>query len=333
MFLSEKAFIDLLRGNLSIPDDKIFTGNRYRPIDVTPCVTVNQASEVQVLSQQMPGPEEVIRLEYDVQVWINIWCNTEEQRTNLIDEAETRIFQALANHYTTCARYCDGECDFLEDECATLNITNGRTVKNQCPYPHTYEYCSWFKKNQIIKRTFGINGKQDMDELNLSEPVLRTIIKVDMTYYKIHTIGGRPIERLIVDDGLLESQVKNNESEIFMSNAKIPGVYYRESIEREYFKLSEILGGHFYFVSDIIYEDGNLKYVPQPIVEVHCLKDLSGAVKNLEYTSEKDIQFDRFESDSAQSVLGKSEVESLNGLLVGLEYENGVIGYAQIITQ
>lgn len=203
MFLSEKAFIDLLRGNLSISDDKIFTGNRYRPIDVTPCVTVNQASEVQVLAKQMPGPEEIIRLEYDVQVWINIWCNTEEQRTNLIDEVETRILQALANHYTTCARYDDGECTFLEDECATPNITNGRTAKNQCPYPHTYKYCSWFKKNQIIKNTFAIDGKQDMDELDLAEPVLRTIIKVDMTYYKIHTIGGHPIERLIVDEELL----------------------------------------------------------------------------------------------------------------------------------
>lgn len=203
MFLSEKAFIDLLRGNLSVSDDKIFTGSRYKPIDVTPCVTVNQASEVQVLTKQMPGSEEFIRSEYDVQVWINIWCNTEEQRSTLIEEVETRILQALANHYTTCARYTDGDCTFLEDECATLNITNGRTAKNQCPYPNTYEYCSWFKKNQIIKNTFAIEGNQDMDELDLAQPVLRTIIKVDMTYYKIHTIGGHPIGRLIVDEELL----------------------------------------------------------------------------------------------------------------------------------
>lgn len=203
MFISEKAFIDLLRGNLSVSDDKIFTGNRYKPSDVTPCVTVNQASEVLVSAKQMSGPKEIIRSEYDVQVWINIWCNTEEQRTNLIDEIETRILQALANHYTTCARYNDGDCTFLEDECAALNITNGRTAKNQCPYPHTYKYCSWFKKNQILKSTFAIDGKQDMDELDLAQPVLRTIIKIDMTYYTIHTIGGHPIGNLIVDEELL----------------------------------------------------------------------------------------------------------------------------------
>lgn len=203
MFLPEKAFIDLLRGNLSISDDKIFTGNRYKPSDVTPCVTINQASEVLVSAKQMSSPNEIIKLEYDVQVWINIWCNTEEQRTNLIDEIETRILQALANHYTTCTRYNDGECTFIEGECATLNITNGRTAKNQCPYPNIYDFCSWFKKNQILKNTFAIDGIQDMDELDLAKPILRTIIKVDMTYFKIHTIGGHPIGNLIVDEELL----------------------------------------------------------------------------------------------------------------------------------
>lgn len=118
-----------------------------------------------------------------------------------------------------------------------------------------------------------------------------------------------------------------------MSITRIPGVYYREHVEREYFKLHEVLGNHFYFVSDIIYEDGAVKYLTKPIIEVHCLKDLSGAVKNLNMTSEKEIEFDRFESDSAQSVLGKAEVESLNGLLLGLEFEDHAMKYIQIITQ
>ena len=203
MFPLEKAFIDLLRGNLSISNEKIFTGNRYRPIDVTPCVTVQQASEVQVLTKQIPGPTEVIRSEYDAEVWINVWCNTEEERQSLVEEIETRIFQALANHYTTCDNYVNGDCGFLKDECATLNITNGRTAKNQCPYPYTYEYCSWFQKNQIIKRTFAINGKQEMDELEVSKSVLRTIIKIDATYYKLHEIGGHEIGNLIVNEELL----------------------------------------------------------------------------------------------------------------------------------
>ena len=203
MYALEKAVIDLLRNHLSISNDKIFTGSRYKPSDVTPCVTVNQASEVQVSTRQMPGPEEIIQSEFDVQIWINIWCDTEEERTQLIDEIELRIFQALADHYTACANYNEGECTFLEEDCATLNIINGRTAKNQCPYPHDYHYCSWFKQNRIIRRTFAVNGKQDLDELDLSKPVLRTIIKVDMNYYKLHNIGGHKIGNLIVDEELL----------------------------------------------------------------------------------------------------------------------------------
>ena len=203
MHVLEKAVIDLLRGYLDISNDKIFTGGRYKPIDVSPCVTVQQASEVNLSGNHMPGATESIKLKYDAEVWINVWCDTDEQRDSLVEQIELRIFQALSNHYTTCAKYNEGNCDFLEDECATLNVTNGRTAKNQCPYPNEYGYCNWFKKNQIIKRTFAISGKQKMDELNLSKPILRTLIKLEMNYYKLHEVGGHAIGNLIVDEDLL----------------------------------------------------------------------------------------------------------------------------------
>ncbi|MBR3139706.1 MAG: hypothetical protein IKF11_02410 [Methanobrevibacter sp.] len=302
MHVLEKAFIDLLRNNLSIPDEKIFTGSRYKPIDVTPCITVNQASEVQVSAKQMSGPEEFIRLEYDAEVWINIWCNTEEQRTTLIDEVELRIFQALANHYTTCSRYADGDCTFLEDECATLNITNGRTAKNQCPYPHTYEYCSWFKKNQIIKHTFAIDGKQDMDELDLAKPVLRTIIKVDMTYYQIHIIGGHPIGDLILDDKLFADS-----------------------------NLADVLKDYDYIVMDLTYDDESKDwdYSIIPVEDVTCLADIDGAVKNLVKVG-GDVSFERFKSTSTNPNIGKSEYHSLAGLLVAIVYDDYTVKYANL---
>lgn len=203
MHIIEKALIDLLRNHLSLPNEKIFTGSRYRPIDMSPCVTIQQVSEVQVSTKHIPGSNEIIKSENNVEAWINIWCNTEEQRESLVDEVETRIFQALANHYTTCAKYHDGNCDFLNDECATLNITNGRTAKNQCPYPHTYEYCNWFKKNNILQNKFIISGTQEMDELDLSKPILRSIIKIDANYIKLYNIGGHQIENLLIDEELL----------------------------------------------------------------------------------------------------------------------------------
>ena len=199
----EKAFIDLFRGNISLSNEKIFTGNRYRPVDMSPCITIQQASEVQVSGKQMPGLPEMIRLENNVEIWVNIWCDTEEERNSLIEEVETRILQALANHYTTCAKYDDGHCDFLNNDCATPTITNGHTAKNQCPYPIDYGYSSFFEQNHIIKRTFGITGKQELDELELSKPVLRTIIKLDMNYYKFYNIGGHKTENILIDEELL----------------------------------------------------------------------------------------------------------------------------------
>lgn len=203
MHIIEKALIDLLRNHLSLPNEKIFTGSRYRPIDVSPCITVQQVSDVQNSAKQIPGKEEIIRREYDAEVWINIWVDTEEQRTSLIEQVELRIMQALANHYTTCAKYTGGDCDFLEEECAATTMINGRTAKNQCPYPEEYGYSSWFKENQIIKRSFAITGKQDLDELDLSKPILRTIIKINTTYYKLYNIGGHEIGDITVNEDLL----------------------------------------------------------------------------------------------------------------------------------
>lgn len=203
MHIMEKALIDLLRNHLSLPNDKIFTGNRYRPIDVSPCVIIQQVSEVQVSTKHIPGSNECIKSENNVEVWINIWCDTEEQRNSLIDEVETRIFQALANHYSTCANYINGNCDFLKDECAALNITNGRTAKNQCPYPYTYEYCNWFNQNNILQNKFIISGTDEMDELNLTKPILRSIIKIDANYIKFYSIGGHPIKNILIDEELL----------------------------------------------------------------------------------------------------------------------------------
>ena len=204
MFPTEKAVWDLLNGNVKLDDvDVISLVRRLTSEDETPCITIQQAAEVQLNRQVMPGKHEVIMTRNNVEVWINIWANTEEERNYIINQVEHRINQALANHYTTCANYNQGNCDFLEDACAALNITNGRTAKNQCPYPKDYNYKSWFIQNKIIKNTFIISGRQDMDELNITQPVLRTLIKLDFDYFRTYDLGGQEIKDIIIDEALL----------------------------------------------------------------------------------------------------------------------------------
>ena len=204
LFPMEKAGWDLLNGYIKFNDvDVISLVRRLTSQDETPCITIQQAAEVQLNRDFCHGNHEIIRTENNVEVWINIWANTEEERNSLLNQVETRINQALGNHYTTCVQYNEGNCDFLDDACAALNITNGRTAKNQCPYPKDYNYSSWFIQNKIIKNSFTISGRQDMDELDITQPILRTLIKLDMNYYRTFDIGGHEINDIIIDEELL----------------------------------------------------------------------------------------------------------------------------------
>lgn len=200
----EKAFIDLLRGHLTVQDNKIYTGNRYRPSDITPCVNVSLADE-SIIKQKYVEIDNVqyISKRYSADLWINIWCNTEEQRQTLITEIHNRILKAEANHYSTCTNFnpVNSKCNATMNECETLNTLNGRTNKEQCPNLDNYQ--SFFKQHNIVKRTFSINSVTDLDELDSSETILRTIFKTQMEYYTFYSIGGRTYDSINIREELL----------------------------------------------------------------------------------------------------------------------------------
>lgn len=190
MHVLEKAFIDLLRNHLTISNDKIYTGNRYRPRDITPCVQLLIADEQFIRRRFIHiENEEYVQQRYNAELWINIYCNSEEQRQNLIEEIQLRINQALANHYTTCQNYNNGKCGETMNACEALDSQSHRANKNQCP--NLELYTTFFDKNNISKRTFHINSITDLDELEISESLLRTIFKLEMDYFQYYKIGGR----------------------------------------------------------------------------------------------------------------------------------------------
>lgn len=186
----EKAFIDLLRNNLNISNEKIYTGNRYRAKDITPCVNLLVADETLIRRRYLEKKcKQYIQQEYNAELWINIWCNTEEERTLLTDEIRTRIYQTLANHHTTCAHYNEGICKINNETCEALTSHNTRANKKQCP--DLTKYQSFFSQNQIPKRTFKLLSITDLDELEVSQNILRTIFKLEMNYKTYYEIGGR----------------------------------------------------------------------------------------------------------------------------------------------
>lgn len=204
MHVLEKAFIDLLYNSLPIPNQFIFTGSRYIPSDHTPCVNVQVATESFIRKHYVEIDHvQYIRRLYSAEVWINIWCNSEEERTNLIDAISTRFNQLDASHYTTCSNFDfeNNHCIKIDDVCEALTSHGGRANKGQCP--NLDNYTSFFETNLIPQRTFHIESMTDLDELTESESVLRTIFKLEMEYYKFNRIGGRVFQDIKFNEDLL----------------------------------------------------------------------------------------------------------------------------------
>ncbi len=203
MHILEKAFLKLLRGNLSIVEDPdIRIGNRYSPQDNTPCVTLDVVDENFIRRRFITlDNTQYLRKLYDVDLWINIYVNTEEDRQSIIEDINKRILQAEANHYTTCNNFNDGHCNKLDSQCETLTIDNGRTIKNQCPNLENYQ--SFFKTYHIQKNTFKLIGVTNLDDLEISPPVLRTIFKLNMNYYTYYEIGGKSFNNINFSGDLL----------------------------------------------------------------------------------------------------------------------------------
>ena len=197
----ETALLDLLANALTLDDKLVPFVKNIANVDRTPCFTINQADEQFVRRRyvQIDGAE-YIRKRYTSSIWINIWCNNEKERHSLIQQVRHRIFQAEANHYTTCKYYDNDTCTLLESRCEALTriTTNARANKQQCP--DINHYTSFFQNHHIIKNTFRVDSVTDLDELDVTRETLRSIFKLEMDYYQYHKIGGQPFNDFELED-------------------------------------------------------------------------------------------------------------------------------------
>ena len=193
MFAMETAFLKLLANNILFDDKVIPFVKNYADLDRTPCFTINQADEMFIRRRyvQIDGAE-YIQKRYQSNIWINIWCNTEKERHTIMKEIYRRIYQAEANHYSTCTYYENETCAVTGERCEALTRIdqNARANKSQCPNINHYQ--SFFQQHHIIKNTFKIDSVTDLDELEPSRELLRTIFKLTMDYYQYYPIGGEP---------------------------------------------------------------------------------------------------------------------------------------------
>lgn len=198
----EEAFYNLLQGHITYDDELVDCIIGYAPIDETPCITINTADETFIRRRYVEiNNIQQIQKRYRDDLWINIWCNTNKQRADIIRQVQLRILQAEANHYSTCTNYNNTSCTVLKSTCEALTHNSHRAHKNQCPNLNIYN--SFFKQHNIIKNTFYINSITNLDEIDISEPVLRTIFKLKMDYYNYHPIGGELYDKIKFSEDLL----------------------------------------------------------------------------------------------------------------------------------
>ena len=94
----EKAVWNLLNGNVKLDDvDVISLVRRLTSEDETPCITIQQAAEVELNREVMHCKHEVIVTRNNVEVWINIWANTEEERNDVINKYIDEVKQHIDN--------------------------------------------------------------------------------------------------------------------------------------------------------------------------------------------------------------------------------------------
>jgi hypothetical protein len=138
--------------------------------------------------------QEAIVTLYEIDLRLDIWALTENNRQSLIEQVQTCFYKALSDHHEYCTSYNDGTCTPLEQECLVdlpEYKTDKRAVKKQCPCPNELPYQNLWSKYHIDITTFTLNPAYDLDELNETEPVLRSRFDISFNYKDCYVIGGK----------------------------------------------------------------------------------------------------------------------------------------------
>ena len=201
MIEPEKFILSVLQGRLNDiegnPVRLIQSPPQYNNI---PCLTVDNSAGAVILDRNKINklingePQEVIETRYDIDIRLDIWALSEEDRQTLIDQVQVCFFKAISDHYTYCTAYMNESCDCVvnDDEYEY----DKRAVKGQCPLTNQLPYENLFTKYNIDVQTFNISLPYDLDELEETEAILRTRFNISFDWTDYYVIGGIVSESL-----------------------------------------------------------------------------------------------------------------------------------------
>ena len=202
----EHFILDVLQGKLSVNDEEVRLIQAPPQDNNMPTLTIDNSAGTHTLNSNKTNitvnnrRQEAIVTEYETDLRLDIWALSEEDRQTLIEQVQTCFYQALSDHYQYCSRYNDGDCESLESPCLATSrdyALDKRAIKHQCPCPHELDYENLWTRYHIDIASFTLNPAYDLDELNETEPVLRSRFDISFNYKDYYIIGGKTSTDLI----------------------------------------------------------------------------------------------------------------------------------------
>lgn len=194
----EYFILDVLQGKLELDGEPVRLIQAPPNYNNIPCLTIDNSAGARTLNSNKyniptdDGMREAIVTEYEIDLRLDIWVLNEKDRQSLINQVNTLFYQALSDHYQYCTSYMNGEC-----ECIVQDYPDDkRGSKHQCPNPHDYPYENLWTKYDIDQSTFTINPAYDLDQLNETEPILRSRLDITFNYKDEYIIGGTNINKI-----------------------------------------------------------------------------------------------------------------------------------------
>ena len=151
---------------------------------------------------------------------------------------------------------------------------------------------------------------------------------------------------ILISDGSTEIELETDEHGEFtgsltantIGNLTLTASYSGDSIYTEAttrvsltvkMSLEDLLSNYDYVVMDMVYEDQDWDYLNKSVSEITILSDLDSAVMTVTF-SQDDVQFERFSSYSEETIIDETTLLSLNGLLVGIIYDDYTVKYKNL---
>ena len=213
----KKTFVKILRKKIYLKGKEVPVIIKDYPIDKTPCITIDgmnrdygrrrrqQITVMYPLQKSHPlydenhphrkYPHVAEYVVKDYEVYIHVWCNTEEERELIVDQIYDSLFFCMNNHHHYCTRYNHKTkiCSTTGEECMALYDKGYHGLRGQCPNTKKYRFENILTANNILMYSVHISPHYEDDDLDEREPLKHSVIEIPLKYQRIKVHRSNPV--------------------------------------------------------------------------------------------------------------------------------------------